>query len=252
MEHINGQNNEFTFIFPNNRIDCLSSLDERYSKLIDQANISIIGNNNRISISFDSEESAEELLLGGGFLLIVKGDNNVVHIGTIILRYSTILGMTGLKLIIGQLPGLGAGVSRVANNCRVDIGDRVVINGVTLYLQEDDSCVSIGDDSQLSWGIDIWCTDAHTITNLEGEPINFARSIEIGKHVWVGKDAKIGKNVRILDNSIVGWGSIVTKEFNEPNVIIAGIPAKIVKRGINWDRKCLNKYKNDGLPFVAG
>ena len=35
----------------------------------------------------------------------------------------------------------------------------------------------------------------------------------------------------IADNSIVGWGSIVTKEFNEPNVIIAGIPAKIVKRG---------------------
>ena len=46
----------------------------------------------------------------------------------------------------------------------------------------------------------------------------------------------------IADNSIVGWGSIVTKEFNEPNVIIAGIPAKIVKRGINWDRRCINKY----------
>ena len=48
----------------------------------------------------------------------------------------------------------------------------------------------------------------------------------------------------IADNSIVGWGSIVTKEFNEPNVIIAGIPAKIVKRGINWDRRCINKYLN--------
>lgn len=56
--------------------------------------------------------------------------------------------MSGLKLIIGQLPGLGAGVSRVANNCRVDIGNRVVINGVTLYLQEDKSNVSIGEDSQ--------------------------------------------------------------------------------------------------------
>lgn len=94
-------------------------------------------------------------------------------------------------------------------------GNRVVINGVTLYLQEDDSYVSIGDDSQLSWGIDIWCTDAHTITDLKGEPINFAKCIEIGKHVWIGKDSKIGKNVKIADNSIVGWGSIVTKEFNE-------------------------------------
>lgn len=242
MKHFDGQNNELTIIFPHNKIDCISSQNEKFNQIINQANITVTGNNNRISIYSDSEDSAEELLLSDGFLLIVKGDNNVVNIGTILLRYSTILGMTGLKLIIGQLPGLGAGVSRVANNCRVDIGNRVVINGVTLYLQEDDSHVSIGDDSQLSWGIDIWCTDAHTITNLEGEPINFAKSIEIGKHVWIGKDAKVGKNTKISDNSIVGWGSIVTKEFNETNVIIAGTPAKIVKRGINWDRRCINKY----------
>lgn len=242
MEHIEGQDNEFTLIFPRHRIDCISSRDEKFSKIINQANITIAGNNNRVSMYFDSEDSAEELLLSDGFLLIVKGDNNIVNIGTIILRYSTILGMTGLKLVIGQLPGLGAGVSRVANNCRVDIGNRVVVNGVLLYLQENDSHVSIGDDSQLSWGIDIWCTDAHTITNLEGEPVNFAKSIEIGKHVWVGKDVKIGKNVKISDNSIIGWGSIVTSQFNEPNVIIAGVPAKVVKRGINWDRRCINKY----------
>ena len=248
MEHSNGQNNEVTLIFPNHRIECIASKDERFHRIIEQANITITGNNNRISMCFDSEESAEELLLSGGFLLMVKGDNNVVNLGTILLRYSTILGMTGLKLIIGQLPGLGAGVSRTANNCRVDIGDRVVINGVTLYLQEDDSHVSIGDDSQLSWGIDIWCTDAHTITNLAGEVINFARYIEIGKHVWVGRDVKIGKDVKIADNSIVGWGSIVTKEFDEPNVIIAGVPAKIVKRGVNWDRRCINKYLK-GLPI---
>lgn len=242
MKHINGQNNEFTLILPHTRINCISSQNEKFNKIIDHANITINGNDNKISMYFDSEDSAEELLLSDGFLLIVKGDNNIVNLGTIILRYSTILGMTGLKLIIGQLPGLGAGVSRSANNCRVDIGNRVVINGVTLYLQEDDSHISIGDDSQLSWGIDIWCTDAHTITNLEGEPINFAKSIEIGKHVWIGKDVKIGKNVKLSDNSIVGWGSIVTKEFNEPNVIVAGIPAKIVKRGINWDRRCIDKY----------
>ena len=81
-----------------------------------------------------------------------------------------------------------------------------------------------------------------TITDLDGNPLNHAESIEIGRHVWVGKDVKIGKNVRIADNSIVGWGSIVTRRFDEPNVILAGIPAKVVKRGINWDRRSLNKY----------
>ena len=244
MQSINGQNNEFIIILPQGSIDCLASENGKLSEIVRRANISIIGNNNRVIMYFESEESVEEVLLGGGFLLVVKGDNNVVTIGNIILRYSSVLGMTGLKLVVGQLPGLGAGVSRTANNCRVNIGNRVVINGVLLYLQEDNSSISIGDDSQLSWGVDVWCTDAHTITDLEGNPMNFAQSIEIGKHVWIGKDVKIGKNVKIADNSIVGWGSIVTRKFDEPNVIIAGTPAKIVRRGINWDRKCINKYMN--------
>lgn len=50
------------------------------------------------------------------------------------------------------------------------------------------------------------------------------------------------KNTKIPDDSIVGWGSIVTKVFHEPNIILAGIPAKIIKRGINWDRRYINKY----------
>lgn len=37
MEHINGQNNEFTFIFPNNRIDCLSSQDKRFCRKMTRA-----------------------------------------------------------------------------------------------------------------------------------------------------------------------------------------------------------------------
>ena len=40
------------------------------------------------------------------------------------------------------------------------------------------------------------------------------------------EDVKIGK-IQNTDNSIVGWGSIVTKVFNEPNIILAGIPAKL-------------------------
>lgn len=240
--NIQGKGNQVTFVFPDREVSCKETTGAKIGRMLERADISVIGNNNSVRLRFDSETSAEELLTGGGFLLIVKGDGNSVEMGNVIVRYSTILGMTGLKLIIGQLPGLGAGVSRTANGCKVTIGDRVVINGVTLYLQEDNSWVSIGDDSQLSWGVDVWCTDAHTITDLEGNPVNYAESIEIGRHVWIGKDVKIGKNTRIADNSIVGWGSIVTKRFDEPNAIIAGIPAKIVKRGVNWDRKCINKF----------
>lgn len=188
MTQIEGNENQLIFAFPDREVNCTTTTDALTSRLLERADISIIGHRNRVLLHFESEGAAEELLTGGGFLLIVKSDDNDVEVGHVIVRCSSILGMTGLKLIVGQLPGLGAGVSRTANGCRVRIGNRVVINGVTLYLQEDRSHVSIGD------------------------------------------------------NSIVGWGSIVTRRFDEPNVILAGIPAKVVKRGINWDRRSLNKY----------
>lgn len=188
MTQIEGNENQLIFAFPDREVNCTTTTDALTSCLLERADISIIGHRNRVLLHFESEGAAEELLTGGGFLLIVKSDDNDVEVGHVIVRCSSILGMTGLKLIVGQLPGLGAGVSRTANGCRVRIGNRVVINGVTLYLQEDRSHVSIGD------------------------------------------------------NSIVGWGSIVTRRFDEPNVILAGIPAKVVKRGINWDRRSLNKY----------
>lgn len=44
----------------------------------------------------------------------------------------------------------------------------------------------------------------------------------------------ICKGVSIPDNSVIGVGSVVTKSFNESNVIIAGNPAVVKKQGIHW------------------
>ena len=79
----------------------------------------------------------------------------------------------------------------------MDIGEHVITCGAVIYLQEDGSHITIGRDSMIGWGVDIWCTDAHTIMDMEGNPTNHPHFIEIGEHVWVGKDVKIGKNVRI-------------------------------------------------------
>lgn len=46
MERINGQGNEITLIFPEGRLDCISSGSERFNRIINQANISVTGNNN--------------------------------------------------------------------------------------------------------------------------------------------------------------------------------------------------------------
>lgn len=54
--------------------------------------------------------------------------------------------------------------------------------------------------------------------------------VTIGKNCWIGMNAMILPKVELGDNTIVGAGSVVTKSFPEGNLIIAGNPAKILKK----------------------
>ena len=90
--NIQGQENQLILAFPDREVCCPDTADDRISQMLERSDISIIGNNNRVLLRFESEDSAEELLTGGGFLLIVKGDGNKVDMGTVIVRCSSILG----------------------------------------------------------------------------------------------------------------------------------------------------------------
>jgi acetyltransferase-like isoleucine patch superfamily enzyme len=54
------------------------------------------------------------------------------------------------------------------------------------------------------------------------------QEVIIGSNVFLGNDVTVLKGVCIGDNSVVAAGSIVTKSFPE-NVIIGGVPAKIIR-----------------------
>ncbi len=204
--------------------------------------IHLTGENNTVKIKADSEEKFDKLK---GLNIYVFGNNNSINLGKLLFPVNESIGLTGLMINVGNPPEdtVDPGVNRYANNCKIDIGDNTIFCGVRLFLQDSNTSISIGNDCMFSWGIDVWCTDVHTVTDLDGNPLNFSESIEIGNHVWVGKDVKIGKNTKISADSIIGWGSIVTKKFDETNVVIAGNPAKIVKRNINWNFRDLGNYQ---------
>ena len=243
LEKINGTQNTLLFKLDNGEV-IDSSFDDNLQQIINNSNITILGSNNIVCFKFNRYEDIEELFSHKGFNILIVGDNNRMNIGRINVGYHPDWGITGLHLIIGGFADEWSepGINRTADNCVVEIGDNIMICGAMIYLQENDSTVRIGDNSMISWGVDIWCTDVHTITDMDGNAQNFGKFIEIGNHVWIGKNSKIGKNVRIANNNIIGWGSIVTKSVEDSNVIIAGNPAKIVKRDINWDSRCINRY----------
>ena len=61
------------------KIDCISSHHEQFNQIINRSNIIITGNNNHVSMHFDSEENVEKLLFNEYFLLIIKGNSNTVN-----------------------------------------------------------------------------------------------------------------------------------------------------------------------------
>lgn len=74
--------------------------------------------------------------------------------------------------------------------------------------------------------IGAWC-DIHQGVNI-GENFD-KKSPIIGTNVWIGPGAKIFGDIKIADNICIGANSVVGKSFIDPNVTIAGIPAKIIK-----------------------
>lgn len=183
-------------------------------------------------------------------LVNVFGNNNYVHISDT-ARFNGKIDIYGNSniLMIGDGSNISAkikiGAPQTPFSCPITsasllIGKRVYMGGARIVLMEDVSLLSIGDDCAIAEGVDIWCSDTHSILDDKGELTNAGRYTRIGDHCWIGKDAKIGKNVVLEDNNIVGWGSVVTKSFYEHNTVIAGNPAKIVKRNAFWDKMSPN------------
>jgi acetyltransferase EpsM len=55
-----------------------------------------------------------------------------------------------------------------------------------------------------------------------------AGGVEIGEGTWIGAGAVIKQGVRIGSWSMIGAGAVVVKDVPS-NVVVAGVPAKILK-----------------------
>ena len=102
--------------------------------------------------------------------------------------------------------------------------------------------IEIGRNVTLSHDVD-FITHDNSVCKIYGVYNDIYGKIKIGNNCFLGAHSIIMYGVTIADNVIVASGSVVTKSITEPNVIVAGCPAKIIG---NWD-KFQDKTNNNVL-----
>ena len=170
--------------------------------------------------------------------IAMKGTRNVIEIGEGSTFNGFAINMRGTrnKLIIENGCTLAGGVSIRGEGSTVLIQKGTTFQHVKLMANEGKS-IEIGQDCMLSKRIELRTSDSHAIYDRETkERLNQAGSIKIGDHVWIGMEVVVSKGVSIASGCVLGAKSFVNRSFDEPNCIIAGIPARIIRKNIHWER----------------
>lgn len=172
--------------------------------------IQVCGNGNSVILEKGS------MLLNS--LVKIQGDNNVV----ILKAHSYV---SGAELWVED------------NQCELSIGERTFVGHHShLACTENGSKLIVGGDGMISSYVQIRTGDSHSIVDMEGNRINQAQSVEIGNHCWIGEGAKVMKGVTLEGDDVVSTGAIVTKSFGK-NVLLGGMPAKVLKDNVSWDKE---------------
>jgi maltose O-acetyltransferase len=109
----------------------------------------------------------------------------------------------------------------------ISIGHRTFINYDCLLL--DCNRIAIGDEVQIAPGVHIY-TATHPIeADVRRSGIEYALPVSIADGVWLGGRAVVCPGVNIGANTVVGAGSIVTRDLPE-NAVAVGNPCRVIRQ----------------------
>lgn len=108
----------------------------------------------------------------------------------------------------------------------ITVGDQVFFNFNCVVL--DVAEVIIGSRTLLGPQVQIY-TATHPINHkVRASGLESGKAITIGEDVWIGGSAVICPGVSIGDRSVIGAGSVVTKDI-PADVFAAGNPCKVIR-----------------------
>ena len=130
---------------------------------------------------------------------------------------SNLVGLYSKTIIVTRTP-----------EAKLMIGNNVGISGATIYARKG---IYIGDNTAIGGNCKILDNDFHPIDIHGGEATEKipAKEIYIGNNCFLGCNSIILKGTILGNGCVVGAGAVVSGKF-EDNCVIAGNPAKIIRK----------------------
>ena len=112
-----------------------------------------------------------------------------------------------------------------ARKGRVTVGERTYIQSNSNLVAGRKNTIMIGENCKLAHNVTIraLCHDPYH------PDLSIERDVIVGDNFWIGANAFVREGVTVGSDSVIGAYAAVTKNV-EYNIIVGGIPAKLIRR----------------------
>ncbi|MEU9736690.1 sugar O-acetyltransferase [Streptomyces sp. NPDC048002] len=141
-------------------------------------------------------------------------------------------GAEDARSLLAELLGSLGEEAHVRPPLFVDYGSNITIGARTFVnfnlTALDVAAITIGEDCQIGPNVQL-LTPTHPLEpGPRRDKLEAARPITIGNNVWLGGGVIVLPGVSIGDDSVIGAGSVVTKDV-PARVVAVGSPARVVR-----------------------
>ena len=135
----------------------------------------------------------------------------------------------------------------IGKNCYIEppfhanFGGRHCFFGSNVYANfnltcVDDTFIYVGDNTMIGPNVTL-CSAAHPVLpQLREKGYQYNMPVKIGKNCWLGAGVIVLPGVTIEDNTVIGAGSLVTKDI-PANVVAYGSPCRVIRNIDERDKK---------------
>lgn len=100
----------------------------------------------------------------------------------------------------------------------------------------DDTDIFVGDLTMIGPNVTLATAGHPILPELREKAYQFNMPVHIGRNCWLGAGVIVLPGITIGDNSVIGAGSVVTKDV-PPNVVAVGNPCRVLREISEHDRE---------------